>query len=109
MRKFESGATRDSDEQKLDFEGFLSPAVIERYARYMHQNRLQADGQLRSADNWQKGIPRDAYVKSLWRHFFDVWKMHRGQPADVGMEEALCAVMFNAMGLLHEVLKERRD
>lgn len=107
MREFDTGATRDSDENKFDYEGFLSPAVLERYAEYMHKHRKQADGKLRDADNWQKGIPKTAYMKSAWRHFFDIWKEHRGVATKEGLEDALCALLFNIMGYLHETLKEK--
>jgi hypothetical protein len=103
MRQFETGATRDSDQGKLDYEGFLSPLVLERFAQYMNVNRIQADGQLRESDNWQKGIPKDAYMKSMCRHFMDAWKAHRGV-GQVPIDEALCAVLFNAMGYLLEEL-----
>ena len=69
VRTFDTGATRDTDDGKLDYEGFISPLVLERFARYMHTHRLQPDGTLRDSDNWQKGIPRDQYIKSAWRHF----------------------------------------
>lgn len=107
MRTFESGATRDSDENKLDYEGFLSPQALEAFAMYMHRNRVQADGGLRDSDNWQKGMPRDAYMKSMWRHFMEVWKGHRqGGAAEVpAMLDALCALMFNVQGYLHEYCK----
>lgn len=106
-RTFDSGATRDTDEGKLDFEGFLSPTVLERYAKYMHFNRVQSDGSLRDSDNWQKGIPNDQYMKSLWRHFFASWKHHRQRGTmDSSIEDDLCGVIFNAMGYLHEVLKK---
>jgi hypothetical protein len=107
MRKFESGATRDTDEGKFDYEGFLSPIVLDRFAAYMHENRVQADGNLRDSDNWQRGIPLDAYMKSMMRHFMDVWALHRGFVAKsgVGMEEALCAMMFNVMGMLFETMR----
>ena len=112
MREFETGATRDQDETKPDYEGFLSPLVIARYAEYMHKNRVQADGSLRASDNWQKGIPFPAYMKSGFRHFMDWWRLHR-QPATAetvdALEETLCAVMFNVMGYLHELLKRRSD
>lgn len=106
MRKFESGATRDSDETKLDYEGFLSPLVLERFGQYMNKHRKQADGILRESDNWQKGIPLAAYMKSMWRHFFDVWKSHRS--GGDNQEEELCALMFNAQGYLHELLKIKK-
>lgn len=105
MREFETGATRDSDEGKLDFEGFFSPLVLQRYAEYMNKHRVQADGGLRDSDNWQHGIPKDAYIKSGWRHFMDWWMAHRGLPSREGIEEALCALIFNAMGYLFEILK----
>lgn len=104
MRTFETGATRDTDTDKIDPEGFLSPLVIERFCRYMHKHRIQADGTLRASDNWVKGIPRDAYMKSLWRHLLDLWLEHRGHPSRDGIEDALCAILFNAQGYLLEVL-----
>ena len=101
MRTFETGATRDTDEDKPDYEGFLSPEVLATFGRYMHRHRMQADGKLRDSDNWQRGIPADAYMKSAWRHFMDWWWAHRhGGEAT----EALCALLFNAMGYLHEEL-----
>lgn len=108
-RTFQSGATRDEDDGKLDFEGFLSPLALERYAEYMHEHRM-IDGKLRPSDNWQKGIPPSAYMKSMWRHFFDVWALYRrgrrGETVNVGeLSDALCAVLFNAMGFLHELMK----
>lgn len=104
MRQFESGATRDSDEGKPDYEGFLSPQVLRAYGDYMHKHRKQADGQLRDSDNWKKGIPRDAYMKSMWRHFVDVWEIHTTDSIDsLGQTEALCALLFNVMGYLHEL------
>ena len=109
IRTFDTGATRDTDTSKPDYEGFLSPLVIERFGVYMSKNRLQKDGSTRDSDNWQRGIPFDVYMKSLWRHFQEVWILHRTNRAadSAPAEEALCAVMFNAMGMLHEILKLR--
>ena len=108
IRTFESGATRDTDEGKYDYEGFLSPLVLERYAQYMHKHRVQADGELRDSDNWQKGIPKDAYIKSAFRHFMDWWKEHRGLKSREGIEDALMALLFNVMGYAHAILKEKK-
>lgn len=108
IRTFDTGATRDTDENKLDFDGFLSPLALERYAQYMHKHRKQSDGGMRDSDNWQKGIPLDAYMKSGWRHFRDWWREHRGYDTDDGIEESLCALIFNAMGYLH-VLESRKE
>lgn len=118
MREFETGATRNDDADKYDYEGFFSPLVLERRAAYMHRHRLQADGKLRESDNWQKGMPLTAYMKSGWRHFMDWWRIHRSytvahgrgeavNPEQDELEEAICALMFNAEGYLHELLKQR--
>lgn len=115
MREFDTGATRDSDDTKLDFEGFLSPLVMERYAQYLHEHRLQADGNMRDSDNWQKGIPLPVYMKSAWRHFFLWWKLHRamvrgGSSIDnKELEDTICAVLFNAQGYMHEWLSIARE
>lgn len=106
MRTFSTGATRDSDDHKIDFEGFLSPIVLQRYGEYMHHHRKQADGKLRDSDNWQKGISKDAYMKSLLRHVHDVWMNHRGYKGREDIQQALCGVLFNAMGYLYEDLKQ---
>lgn len=110
MRTFETGATRDTDETKHDPEGFLSPLVIQRFNEYMAVHRVQADGAPRDSDNWTKGIPPDAYVKSLLRHVLDIWLHHRkfSDKTTGSLEDALCATMFNAMGLLYEVLQDTR-
>lgn len=100
VRTFDSGATRDTDDGKLDYEGFFHPLVTKRFAEYMHKHRKQADGEMRTSDNWQKGMPRDEYMKSAWRHFHDWWTAHRKGDED---EEAMCALLFNVMGYLHEV------
>ena len=106
MRTFDTGATRDDDAGKLDFEGFLSQPAIFRFAEYMHQHRVQPDGSLRASDNWQKGIPEDAYMKSAFRHFFDVWRLHRkGDLYTPEGQDALCALLFNVQGLLHEAVR----
>lgn len=115
IRKFNTGATRDTDEGKYDYEGFLSPIVLERYGQYMNKHRKQSDGSLRASDNWQSGIPKDAYIKSMWRHFLDVWFIHRGykrfdkqRNEEITIDEALCALLFNIMGYLYEVLKKEK-
>lgn len=102
VRTFSTGATRDTDENKLDFEGFFSPLVMEEFAKYMHGKRKMPDGTMRASDNWQKGIPLDAYMKSMFRHFFAVWKSHR---AGTVSKEDILGLMFNVQGFAHETFK----
>ena len=113
VRTFGTGATRTSDEGRDDLEGYLSPLVIERFGRYMTKHRKQADGKLRDSDNWQKGMPKDTYIKGLWRHFHHFWLRHRGwavsDPKAAGdIEEDLCAMLFNVQGYLHTILADNQ-
>ena len=114
MRTFDTGATRDDETSKLDFEGFLSPAALAAFAAYMHKHRVQADGALRDSDNWQRGIPLTAYMKSAWRHFFEWWRLHRLHVAgatvpQAEIRDALCALLFNTMGYLHSIEVDNHD
>ena len=106
-REFETGATRDTNEGKLDYEGFLSPIVLLEFAKYMNKHRKQSDGKLRTSDNWQKGIPPDVYIKSMLRHFIDLWLEHRGYKSREGLLEALNCLLFNVMGYYFEILKDK--
>jgi hypothetical protein len=108
-RLFESGATRNNDVDLPDYEGFFSPLVVEAFGKYMHKHRHLADGSMRASDNWQKGIPMDSYIKSAFRHFVDWWKFHRGCKGRDTLVDALCALMFNTMGYLHELLKAQSE
>lgn len=107
-REFPSGATRDKEEGKFDYEGFLHPLVLMRFAAYMHKSRHRPDGSFRDSDNWKRGIPLAAYMKSKMRHDMDLWLHHSGLPghAAESAEDACCAIMFNVMGYLYELLRE---
>ena len=100
MRSFSTGATRDTGEGKLDFEGFLHPLFLEQFAKYMNMHRLQSDGQLRDSDNWQKGIPQDVCMKSMFRHFFEVWKAHR---VGIHCRRSYHDLMAGAMGMMFNI------
>lgn len=111
MQQFAGGATRNLDTSKFDYEAFLHPEALHAYGEFMHSHRTQKDGSLRDGDNWQKGIPFKAYAKSLVRHTFDLWRMHRGFEVtnpDTGLphtkQELCCAILFNAFGYLKELL-----
>lgn len=111
-RQFKSGANRDSDEGKLDYEAYFSPLVLQARAEYMKSKQRLADGTLRAGDNWQKGFGSDGLgrenrttlFKSAWRHFMDIWLWHRGHSIKETIVEALCALLFNIEGFLHDVL-----
>ena len=112
MRTFETGATRDSEESKPDYTKSLSPLALHRFGQYMLKHNVQADGQLRTLDNWKLGIPVDAYFGSLGRHFMDLW-LHRegygGLAREPDVQEVLCALLFNVQGLLHIYVAEHKN
>jgi hypothetical protein len=111
MRVFESGATRNV-EVDPDYHGFLSPLALHAYGEYMHRHRLQADGTLRDSDNWQKGIPNDAFVRSLVRHVHDLQLVFDGYGELARQDDRddnvllahLSAALFNIQGMLHNVM-----
>lgn len=121
VRQFSTGATRDAEDGKIDPEAFLDSLTLGEYFDYMHRHRTQKDGNLRDGDNWQKGFPKNALMKSLWRHVYDAWRIHRGfEPMsedilhlytvhgkDRAMVESLCGVLFNAMAYMREILLKR--
>jgi hypothetical protein len=121
VRTFSTGATRDTAEGKIDPEGFLDPLVVAAFSEYMDRHRVQRDGSLRDSDNWQRGFPRAAIIKSMWRHFLDLWLLHRGHAprsadhltlySSRGIEavrqEIACALLFNVQAYLREILLGR--
>jgi hypothetical protein len=117
MREFKTGATRNSDEGKNDYDGFLSFLVIQEFGNYMNKHRVQADGKLRDSDNWQKGFGErhyDVCMKSAFRHFLDFWAIHRGYKRydsidghEITLTEAGCAILFNIMAYMHIFLKPK--
>lgn len=110
IRTFDSGAARDTVQGKLDYVKALSPIVLQRYVQYLDTHRLQSDGGIRDFDNWKKGMPIDTYLSGLGRHFVTTWLLAQGFPAKdnhgpVTLEDSLAAIIFNASGWLHELLK----
>jgi len=114
IRRFDTGATRDTDSGKLSYVKGLSAAVLHRYMTYLLAHRKQPDGSMREFDNWKLGIPDECYLDSLVRHTMDLWRMDEGAAVEdnhgpVTEEDLLCAIIFNAHGKLHELLKLREE
>ena len=112
IRKFDTGAIRDTDSGKLSYSKGLSFLVLRRYLQYLGKHRTLSDGSTRDWDNWKKGISPDVYRDSLTRHVADVNIVADGHSAEdnhgsCNVEDLLCAVIFNAQGWLFELLKKR--
>lgn len=112
IRKFKGGANRDSNKGKYEYARFLSPQVIQRFAKYMDKHRTLPDGSLREPDNWKKGMPKQVLIDSKTRHDIDIWLIHETGKSirpetneEITFQDALCGAMFNIMALLHQDLK----
>lgn len=112
-RIFKTGANRNSDWGKYDYEGFSNPIVEYSFAKYMHHHRKLEDGSLRNSDNWQKGIPEKELMKSLIRHVQDIKLIYRGfeileDGKIVSMEHAINGAKFNLNALMLDLLKDNK-
>lgn len=107
MRKFQTGATRNDDDGKLEPWGFTSAIVEKAFSEYMHDHRTDG-GELRASDNWKKGIPLETYWHSMSRHILDLRLIHEGAPSEARTQdiiEALCGIKFNVDGMIYELKK----
>lgn len=110
IRKFSTGATRDTNEGKLDYARALCPLVLQYYVDYLGRHRTMPDGSKRDWDNWKKGLDNKESFSSLMRHTHAVHLIMDGFNAydnhgKVNIKDALCGVIFNATTMLREILK----
>jgi len=105
-REFNTGATRDSNKDKLAYDQGLSVQVLQTYMEYLGKHRVMKDGSLRDWCNWKKGITPETYRESLVRHTVDAVRKSHGLPLreESDLRDLLCAIIFNASGWLFELL-----
>jgi hypothetical protein len=81
---------------------------------YLSDHRVLPGEKMRDFDNWKKGIPRQVYLDSLVRHTMDLVWTHYNLDEDEfdtheeKLEGLCCAVMFNSMGYLFELLVDKK-
>lgn len=97
MRKFNTGAIRDSEEGKEDYIETISWTAFKRYAEYMTSKKEKY-----GPGNFKKGIDEDSYERSLVRHLtkYLINKHEKGQLEP--NEDHLSAMVFNIFGIMHE-------
>jgi len=113
LRNFDTGAIRDNDDSKINYQGALSPLVLEAYGAYIQKHSLLPDGTRRNNKNWQNLFGtheehRQVCIESAWRHFIDLLMEHDGYDSRDGLDEAIGGLMFNIQAYWFSVLKERR-
>lgn len=95
-RKFESGAIRDTEDNKEDYIETISWTAFKRYAQYMTGKKAKY-----GSGNFKKGIPSDSYERSMMRHI-QKYLSNKYENGDVEKEEDhLSAILFNVFGLIH--------
>ena len=114
-QEFATGANRSGDTHKVDYEGHFSPSALRYFGNYMHRHRVnRRTGETRDSDNWQLGIPLHKYMKSLVRHTLDLHQAWRGTAVTdpdapngelMTLGDLLAAIIFNAQGMLHELVE----
>lgn len=97
MRKFSTNAVRDDETDKEDYTETISWTAFKRYAKYMTSKKVRYGG-----GNFKKGIPIDAYERSLLRHVQKYMENKYEDGTDEVNEDHLSACLFNIFGIIHE-------
>ena len=97
MRKFGSGAIRDSDDSKENYIESIPWLALRRYAAYMKsKEKVYGKG------NFKKGIPIESYEESALRHVQKyISNKYEGGEFELDQDH-LSAVLFNIFGIMFE-------
>lgn len=96
-RTFESGAIRDKEDGKPDFTETISWTAFRRYGEYMTAKKEKY-----GSGNFKKGMPIDAYERSLLRHVQKYMENKYEEGDQETEEDHLSAMLFNVFGIIHE-------
>lgn len=97
IRKWKSGAIRDSEEGKEDYIETISWRAFKRYAKYMTACKVKY-----GEGNFKKGMDIPNYERSLMRHM-QKYLENKYEGGTVEVEnDHLSAMLFNIFGIMHE-------
>jgi hypothetical protein len=104
IRSFSTGAIRDSEEGKEDYIETISWSAFKRFAKYMTgKKKKYGEG------NFKKGMPIDAYERSLMRHIQKYLENKYEDGNSEKEEDHLAAAWFNIQGIMHEEERAKKD
>ncbi len=109
IRKFTTGAVRDSEDGKESYGETISWTGLRLYAEFMTSKKKKY-----GEGNFKKGIPDESYEESLIRHYQKYMenKYEKGdrEIGDIfGNYMHICAIIFNAFGLLHNFGMRKKE
>jgi len=104
MRKFNSGAVRDSDDSKPDYIETISWTAFRKFGEYMTSKKGRY-----GSGNFKKGIPIASYEQSLVRHLQIYLENKYEQGKHEVKEDHLSAMVFNIFGILHEQARWEKE
>ncbi len=97
VRQFDTGAIRDTEEDKEDYVETISWSALKRYAQYMTEKKKKY-----GEGNFKKGIPASSYERSLVRHLQKyLANKHEGGQTELDQDH-LSGMLFNVFGIMHE-------
>lgn len=97
IRNFDTGAIRDTEDNKEDYNETISWTAFKRYAQYMTGKKKKY-----GAGNFKKGIPIESYERSLLRHVQKYMENKYEDGIVERDEDHIAAIVFNAFGIMHE-------
>ncbi len=104
IRKFSSGAIRESEEQKEDYTETISWTSFKRYAKYMTSKKNKY-----GSGNFKKGMDIPSYERSMLRHVQKYMENKYEEGIIETDQDHLSAIVYNVFGIMHEEERIRKN
>lgn len=102
-RTFKTGAIRDTEDEKPDLVETKAFLADWRYAKYMTEKKKKY-----GSGNFKKGIPIEAYERSLMRHIYKYFMNKYEGASEEPNEDHLAGARFNLDGIMFEEERARQ-